>query len=68
MSAENISTIWPKTAIELPQHNILVSDYGTKSPDELFSEAFSFWFIGKQIPKTIENAVLKTIEACKFNV
>lgn len=67
MSAENIQAIWPKNAIELPQHQILVSDYANKNPDEFWCEAFSYWFIGKQIPKDLENAVLKTIAACKLS-
>ncbi len=67
MSSESVAGVWPKNAVELPQHQILVSDYANKNPDEFWCEAFSFWFIGKQIPPGLEAAVKKTIAACRLD-
>lgn len=61
---DDISRYWPRT-LELGEKNLVLTDYARKSPEELFSEAFSLSFIGKKLPKQIAELLDKHLRSLK---
>lgn len=57
---DSLTDLWPQQ-IELSEKEVLVSDYARKSPEELWAEAYSFWFIGRKLPKVVQALVEKTL-------
>jgi hypothetical protein len=52
-----LAEFWPVSPLQLSKVNPVVSQYGTKSADEFFPEAFSFMCVEQVIPAQIANAV-----------
>lgn len=61
---EDISEWWPER-IELSEKTVVISKYGMKSLEELFSEAMAFSFVGKKLPKALDAALTKTLSRLK---
>lgn len=59
-NGESIAEYWP-TNIEMSEKEVSISDYALKSPEEFFAEAVSFKFLGRRIPKKIEELYEKTM-------
>lgn len=55
---QDIYKFWP-TKLEVSEKDILLTKYSTKSPEEFFAEAFSYHFVGKKIPNSV-NKLLQT--------
>lgn len=56
--------IWPTTA-SISNNESLCGDYAKVSVHELFAEAYAFYTTGKQVPKSIQKLLEKTIKAVK---
>ena len=57
---------WPKNGVSLQHKQIVVSEYGMKSPDEFWCEAFAQWYADtKVLPKSVEKLMLKTMKELK---
>lgn len=59
-AGENIDDFWP-VQIELSEKELAVTDYAKVSPEELFAESFAHWFIGRKLPKAIQDRLDKTM-------
>lgn len=57
---ESIIDYWP-TNLEISEKEEPITDYAKKSPEEFFAEAVSFKFLGRRIPKKIEELYEKTM-------
>jgi hypothetical protein len=55
-----IKDVWPQH-VEDSDFEIAVTEYGTKNPEELWSEAFAYWLLGIKIPKRIHAAIEKIV-------
>ena len=51
---------FPKGKIKLTDYNVLVSEYGEKNPEELFCEAFSFYFMKYKLEQQVKD-MLKSV-------
>lgn len=56
--------IWPTTA-SISNNESLCGDYAKVSVHELFAEAYAFYTTGKQVPKSIQKLLEKTLKATK---
>lgn len=56
----DISEYWPEY-VEFSERNVIVSEYAMKSPEELFAEAFSFWFCGRSLPKDVQKLLDRSL-------
>jgi hypothetical protein len=61
---EDVSEWWPER-LELGEKQVMLSDYATKSPEELFAEAHAYWFVGKQIPRKPQELLTKCLTNMK---
>ena len=57
---------WPKSC-QTSEFEIPVTEYGTKNPDELFAEAFTFWLFGNKLNERVDTLMTKTIGATKLS-
>lgn len=55
---EEVDEFWP-TAVELTDKQTILTTYATKSPEELWAEAFSLKAVGKKLPAKISDLVDK---------
>lgn len=53
---------WP-LHLEDSDHEIVVSEYASTSPEEFFAEAFCNWLLGVKLPKRVTKAIEKTVSA-----
>lgn len=60
MLGDSIEEYWPE-AVELGDKQTVISKYATKSPEELFAEAFAFKFIGRKLPSKLDTFMQKTL-------
>lgn len=56
----SIDEYWP-TQVQFADRNVIISEYAMKSPEEFFAEAFSFWFIGKSLPKEVQKLLDRSL-------
>lgn len=63
LADEDITEFWPTTDMEVSEIRSDVSDYSKKSPEEFFSEIFSFYMIRKDIPERVKKLLEKSLEA-----
>lgn len=62
MLGDDVSVYWPKS-VELSEKKVLLTPYATKSPEELFAEAFALSFAGKKLPSLLAERLDKTLRA-----
>ncbi len=55
-----IEEYWPEY-VEFSEKNVMVSEYAQKSPEELFAEAFAFWFTGKNLPTEVRKLLDRSL-------
>jgi hypothetical protein len=60
-NGDNLKSIWPKKPLDLSDIKPLVSEYGMKSPEELWAESYCFYMMGEKLPKSITKLVVKTL-------
>lgn len=58
MLGEDVDQYWP-TQIELGAKETILTPYATKSPEELFAEAYSLNFICKKLPGKVSDLLTK---------
>lgn len=63
-SLETIRESWP-VHVDDSDFEIVVSEYGSKNPEEFFAEAFAFWLLGNKLPKRVLAAMEKTVANVK---
>lgn len=65
---DDLSEIWPKKLQPISQAQVLVTEYGTKNPDELFCESFAHHFHPqKQLPKSLQKLMDQTIASSRYS-
>ena len=67
MLEEDLDDLWPNH-LEVGDTSLLISDYGRKSPEELFAEVFAYWMRGVKLPAGLLRAVEKTMKHVKKNM
>lgn len=61
---DTIKELWP-VHVDDSDFEIAVTEYGTKSPEEFFAEAFAFWLLKNKLPKRIQAVMDKTVANLK---
>src|SRR5690606_22737552 len=56
----DIDEYWP-SYVEFAEKNVIVSSYAGTKPEELFAEAFAFWFTGKSLPKEVKKLLDRSL-------
>lgn len=60
-SGESIEEYWPKNLL-LSDMKTFVSEYATKSPEEMWAESFSYYMTGESLTKVVKVRVANTIK------
>jgi hypothetical protein len=63
-----IKDLWPTKSLSQKDLNPLVSEYATKNVRELIAESFSFYVIGKKLPKDVVKLVERSISYAKTKI
>ncbi len=58
---ESIEDYWPTSSIDFSTKEVIITDYARKSPEELFAETYSFWFLNRPLPKKVDNLLNDTL-------
>ena len=64
LSGSMFQACWPKSC-QTSEFEIPVTEYGTKNPDELFAEAFTFWLFGNKLSERVDTLMAKTLGVAK---
>lgn len=59
-AGESIEAYWPEQ-LEMSEKELAITDYAKVSPEEMFAESFAHWFIGRKLPKAIQDRLDKTM-------
>lgn len=60
---DRVQEVWPQDTISLGEPEELLSAYAKVSPEELFAEAFSDYYLRRQLPPAIDDLMTKTLAA-----
>lgn len=63
LAGEDISEFWPTTEMEISEMLPAVSDYGTKSPCEFWSESFSNYMCKTALPDKVSKLMEKSLQS-----
>lgn len=69
--AEDVSylkSVWPESSIDSSDLSPVVSEYATKSMEELFAECFAFYMSKKELPDTYLSLMEKSLSYAKATV
>ena len=58
--SQPLDEYWP-TAVDFSFKTVAVTDYGRKSPEELFAESYAFNMLGRTLPKKVANLMDSTL-------
>lgn len=58
---ESLEDYWPVTPLDFSQKEIAVTDYATKSPEELFAESYAFWYMKRPLPKKADSLLTDSL-------
>lgn len=61
---EFINSLWPSYTMLKSDHEIVISEYATKSVEEFFAEAFAYHLTGISLPSKVQALLDKTLQAC----
>lgn len=60
-AGSSLQELWPSSKLHLSAIKIPVTDYSAKNPEELWCESFSFYSIGKKLPRAIRQLTKRTV-------
>lgn len=61
-AGESLEQYWPKSALELFDQEVPISEYANKNVEEFWAEAFAFIQTGKKVPKSITHLMEQTLQ------
>lgn len=59
-AGESLDEYWPYS-IELSEKEVAITEYARSSPEELMAECFAHWFVGRKLPKALQEGLDKTL-------
>lgn len=62
---ERVHDLWPLDVLSVKGTVPLVTEYATKSVAELFAESFCLYLVGKELPKSVNKLIEKSISLAK---
>lgn len=61
-SIELLNSMWPTFKMLMSAHEVVISEYATKSVEEFFAEAFAFSLMGTSLPKRVQKLLDRTLQ------
>lgn len=62
---KEIEPFWPTHKIDLPDTEVVLTDYAMKNHEEFWCEALRIYLTGGMLPKKVKHLMKETLAACK---